>query len=98
MTSPGTLFNPFAIIPAANSIAGTLDVDPSVQLLDLYSVGQALKSPLSTSVPFGYFQTTSVGSVVRWNKAKALELFSDLAKDKAVPKSLLSTTSLQGTA
>jgi len=98
MTSAGTLFNPFAIIPAANSIAGTLDVDPSVQLLDLYSVGQALKNPESTSVPFGYFQNTGAGSVIRWNKTKALELFGDLAKDKAVPKSLLSSTSLQGTA
>jgi LCP family protein required for cell wall assembly len=98
MTSPGTLFNPFAIIPAANSIAGTLDVDPSVQLTDLYSVAQALRNPVSTSVPFGYFENTSVGSVIRWNSAKALQLFGDLAKDKAVPKSLLTGTTLQGTA
>jgi LCP family protein required for cell wall assembly len=98
MTSAGVLFNPFAIIPAANSIAATLDVDPSVQLLDLYSVGQALRSPVSTSVPFGSFQNTSAGSVIRWDSAKALQLFSDLAKDKPVPKSLLSGTSLQGTA
>jgi hypothetical protein len=69
-----------------------------VQLLDLYSVGQALRSPVSTSVPFGSFQNTSVGSVIRWNSAKALQLFGDLSKDKAVPKSLLSGTSLQGTA
>jgi LCP family protein required for cell wall assembly len=98
MTSGGTMFNPFAIIPAASSIAGTLQVDPSVQLLDLYSVGQALRAPLSTSVPFGSFENTSVGSVVRWNKAQAIELFGDLAADKPVPKSLLSGTSLQGTA
>jgi LCP family protein required for cell wall assembly len=98
MTSAGVLFNPFAIIPAANSIAATLDVDPSVQLLDLYSVGQALRNPVSTSVPFGSFQNTSAGSVIVWDKTKALELFGDLSKDKAVPKSLLSGTSLQGTA
>jgi LCP family protein required for cell wall assembly len=98
MTSAGTLFNPFAIIPAASSIAGTLQVDPSVQLLDLYSVGQALRAPESTSVPFGSFANTSAGSVVMWNKSQALELFGDLAADKPVPKSLLSHTSLQGTA
>jgi LCP family protein required for cell wall assembly len=98
MTSAGVLFNPFAIIPAADSIAGTLDVDPSVQLLDLYSVGQALRDPVSTSVPFGGFQNTNVGSVVTWNKSQALEFFGDLAKDKPLPKSLLSGTSLQGTA
>jgi LCP family protein required for cell wall assembly len=98
MTSTGTMLNPFASIPAAYSVAGTLDVDSGVQLLDLYSVGQALKSPESTSVPFGYFENTSVGSVVRWDHAKATELFNDLAADKPVPKSLLSKTGLQGTA
>jgi hypothetical protein len=69
-----------------------------VQLLDLYSVGQALRSPVSTTVPFGGFANTSVGSVVTWDKTKALELFGDLKADKAVPKSLISTTALQGTA
>jgi hypothetical protein len=73
-------------------------VDSAVQLLDLYSVGQALRSPESTTVPFGGFANTSAGSVVTWDKAKALELFGDLKADKAVPKSLISTTSLQGTA
>jgi LCP family protein required for cell wall assembly len=98
MTSPGTMFNPFASIPAANAVAGTLDVDSGVSLLDLYSVGQALKSPVSTSVPFGEFENTSVGSVIRWDKTRALELFGDLKADRAVPKSLLSGTALQGTA
>lgn len=98
MTKPGTMLNPFASIPAAYSVAGTLQVDSATQLLDLYSVGQALKSPESTSVPFGYFENTSVGSVVRWDRTKALELFGDLQADKPVPKSLLSQTALQGTA
>ena len=97
MMSPGTLFNPFSSIPAAYGVAGSLTVDSGTHLLDLYGVGQALRSPQSTSAPFGYFQSTSVGSVVRWNHAKALELFNDLAQDKAVPKSLLSATSIKGT-
>jgi hypothetical protein len=36
--------------------------------------------------------------VVTWDRTKALELFGDLKADKAVPKSLLSNTALQGTA
>ncbi len=98
MTTPGVMFNPFASIPAAYAVAGTLDVDSGTQLLDLYSVGQALRSPVSTTVPFGGFENTSAGSVVVWNKSQALEMFRDLAADKPVPKSLLTSTSLQGTA
>ena len=73
MMSPGTLFNPFASIPAAYGVAGALTVDSGTQLLDLYGVGQALRAPQSTSAPFGYFQNTSAGSVIRWDHAKALE-------------------------
>ena len=98
MMSPGTLFNPFASIPAAYGVAGSLTVDSGTQLLDLYGVGQALRGPQSTSVPFGSFESTNVGSVIRWDHAKALELFGDLAADKAVPKSLLTGTAVKGTA
>jgi LCP family protein required for cell wall assembly len=98
MTSPGTMLNPFASIPAAYSLAGTLDVDSGTQLIDLYSVGEGLRNPVSTSVPFGSFENTSVGSVVTWNTSQARELFGDLATDKPVPKSLLTGTSLEGTA
>jgi LCP family protein required for cell wall assembly len=98
MMSPGTLFNPFASIPAAYGVAGSLTVDSGTQLLDLYGVGQALRGPQSTSVPFGHFQSTSAGSVIRWDHAKATELFADLAADKPVPKSLLTGTAVKGTA
>jgi anionic cell wall polymer biosynthesis LytR-Cps2A-Psr (LCP) family protein len=97
MMSPGTLFNPFASIPAAYGVADSLTVDSGTHLLDLYGVGQALRGPQSTSVPFGSFQTTKVGSVIRWDRAKALELFTDLKNDKPVPKSLLTGTAVRGT-
>ena len=42
--SPGTLFNPFASVPAAYGVAGSLTVDSGTQLLDLYGVGQALRA------------------------------------------------------
>jgi LCP family protein required for cell wall assembly len=98
MMSPGTLFNPFASVPAAYGVAGSLTVDSGTHLLDLYGVGQALRGPQSTSVPFGYFQSTSAGSVIRWDHAKATELFADLAADKPIPKSLLTGTAIKGTA
>ena len=97
MTQTTVMLNPFASIPAAYAVAGTLDVDSSVQPLDLYSVGQALRSPVSTTNLFGGFASTSVGSVVTWNTSQARELFGDLATDKPVPKSLISTTGLAGT-
>lgn len=97
MTSTGTMINPFASIPAASGAASALTVDSGVQLYQLLSVGFALKNPESTSVPFGHFETTNVGSVIRWNHAAAAELFRDLATDKPVPKNLLSGTSIQGT-
>ena len=49
-------------------------------------------------MPFGYFENTGVGSVIRWDHTKATELFNDLAADKPVPRSLLSPTAIQGTA
>ena len=78
--------------------AAALSVDQGTQLYQLVSVAFALRNPVSTTVPFGGFENTSVGSVVLWNTAEAKEMFSDLATDKAVPKSLLTGTSLQGTA
>jgi len=98
MTSPGVMLNPFSSIPAAYSVAAALDVDSGTKLIDLYSVGEALRNPVSTSVPFGSFENTSAGSVVVWNKSQAVEMFKDLAADKPVPKSLLTSTSLEGTA
>jgi len=62
------------------------------------SVAFALRNPISTTVPFGEFQTTSVGSVVVWNATEATQFFNDLATDQPLPKDLISGTSLQGTA
>ena len=98
MMSFGTLINPFASIPAASGAASALTVDSGTSLWSLKSVGYALRSAESTSVPFGYFENTSAGSVIRWNQAAARELFHDLATDTAVPKGLLSKTAIQGTA
>jgi LCP family protein required for cell wall assembly len=93
VTSTGTLINPFATIPAANGAVSSVDVDQGTQLYQLVQVAFALRSPETGMVPFGGFANEAVGSVVLWDHAKATELFSDLANDRAVPKSLLSSGS-----
>lgn len=97
LTSTGTLINPFAVIPAANGAASAISVDSSTGLSALVSVAFALRDPVTTTVPFGGFANTSVGSVVEWNTTAAKQFFSDLGHDVALPKSLISNTSVQGT-
>jgi LCP family protein required for cell wall assembly len=97
MTSLGTLVNPFATIPAAFGAAGAITVDQGTHLSQLIGVAFALRSPQTTTVPFGGFENTSVGSVVLWNRAQALRLFGDLAKDHPVPRNLLTGSFLKPT-
>ncbi len=97
MTSAGTLANPFAIVPAANGAASAISVDQGTGLSSLVSVAFALRDPVTTTVPFGQFATTGAGSVVEWNTAAAKQFFDDLAHDQALPKDLISHTSVQGT-
>ena len=98
MTSAGTLANPFAIIPAANGAASAISVDQSAGLTQLVSVAFALRNPVTTTVPFGQFANTNAGSVVEWNPTAAKQFFNDLAHDQALPKNLVTGSSVQGTA
>jgi LCP family protein required for cell wall assembly len=98
MTSGGTLANPFAIVPAANGAASAISVDQGTGLTQLISVAFALRNPVTTTVPFGQFASTSVGSVVEWNTTAAKQFFSDLAHDQALPKDLITGSTVQGTA
>src|ERR1039457_2415368 len=98
LTSAGTLINPFAVIPAANGAAAAISVDSSTGLSQLVSVAFALRSPVTTTVPVGGVANTTVGSVVEWNTTEARQFFSDLGHDVALPKSLITVTSVQGTA
>jgi anionic cell wall polymer biosynthesis LytR-Cps2A-Psr (LCP) family protein len=98
LTSAGTLINPFAVIPAANGAAAAISVDQSTGLSQLVSVAFALRNPVTTTVPFGGFANTNAGSVVEWNKAEAKQFFSDLGHDQALPKNLITGSSVQGTA
>ncbi len=98
MTSTGTLINPFRVIPAAHGAAAAIDIDQGTKLNQLVSVAFALRNPVTTTVPFGGFGNTSAGSVVEWNTVAAKQLFSDLAHDQTLPKSLITGSAVQGTA
>ena len=96
MTSPGTLVNPFATLPAAFGATSALTVDKSTQLYQLVQVAFALRHPQTTTVPIRTGQTTAVGDVLIWNHAQATRLFDAMKNDQPVPKSLLSGSKLAG--
>ncbi len=90
-SSPSVLFNPFRVVPLARSSADAVAVDDGTHLFDLGRLAWAMRGdPLTTTVPVGGTPTISgVGSVVQWDRANALRLFSALAADKPVPNDLL---------
>jgi LCP family protein required for cell wall assembly len=98
MTSFGNLVNPFALLPATSGVTSALTVDSGTQLYQLASVGFALRDPVTTTVPFGGYANENVGSVVLWDTAQAREMFGDLAQDRALPTSLVTGSSVTGTA
>jgi len=99
MTSPGTLANPFAVIPAANGAASAITIDQGTGLTQLISVAFALRNPVTTTVPIATANLpTAAGSAVAWNRTAARQFFNDLAHDQALPKGLITGSSVQGTA
>lgn len=98
MTSPGTLANPFAVIPAANGAAAAITIDQGTGLTQLISVAFALRNPVTTTVPIANAGlSTSVGSAVEWNRTEATQFFSDLGHDRPLPKNLITGSSVEGT-
>ena len=94
--SPGVYLNPFTAIPFGSTAASSISVDKGTTLWDLYQVSQALKSPLTTTVPIANanYETPNAGDAVLWDRTQALELFNDLAAGKAVPASLITGTKI----
>ena len=98
MTSPGTLANPFAVIPAANGAAAAITIDQGTGLTQLISVAFALRNPVTTTVPIANANLpTAAGSAVQWNHTEATQFFNDLAHDQPLPKDLVTGSSVQGT-
>ena len=97
MTSPGVMFNPFALVPAALGSVGALIVDEGTHLNQLVSVAFALRSPETTTVPVANSNlVTPQGDAVQWDKALAARLFRDLNGDTPVPKRLITGSHLRG--
>jgi LCP family protein required for cell wall assembly len=97
MTSPGTLLNPFASVPAAFGAAGAVKVDKGTHLYQLLQLALALRNPQTTTVPIANANyLTAAGSAVLWDNARANRLFRYLNHDQKVPKSLLTGSHLAG--
>ena len=97
MTSPGTVLNPFAAVPAAFGATSALQVDNGTHLYQLLQVALALRDPETTTVPIANANyPTNAGDAVLWDNAKANRLFHDLNHDQPVPKGLLTGSRLAG--
>ena len=94
-TSPGVYLNPFTALPFGSTAASSMSVDTGTSLLGLVHAASALRDPQTGTVPIAdnnYY--TSAGDSVLWNKAQATELFNALKNDSAIPKGLLSGTTI----
>lgn len=90
MTSPGVMFNPFAVLPAASGAVANLTVDDGTSLYQLYQAAMAMRHPLTTTVPIASANyATTAGDAVLWDRGHARALFTDLQTGQAVPKSLI---------
>jgi LCP family protein required for cell wall assembly len=97
MTSPATLLNPFASIPAAFAAPGAVKVDSGTHLYQLLQLALALRNPQTTTVPIANANfPTAAGDAVLWDSARANRLFRYLNHDQPVPKSLLTGSHLAG--
>jgi LCP family protein required for cell wall assembly len=97
MTSPGVMFNPFSVVPAALGAVDSLTVDDGTHLNQLISIAFALRAPETTTVPIANSNlSTAAGDAVQWDSAQAGRLFHDLNTDTPVPKRLIIGSHLQG--
>ncbi|MET8703572.1 LCP family protein [Kitasatospora sp. NPDC004723] len=90
--SPATVLNPFTFYPLVSSGLGTLIVDDDAGLTDLGSLFLAMKdinggSGRSITVPIANpdFKTNTGESAVKWDTAKAKQVFDAFRNDTAVP-------------
>jgi LCP family protein required for cell wall assembly len=91
MTSPRTMLNPFAMIPAATGSASALTVSKGTDLYELVKAAFALRNPETTTVPLNNldYQTPNDGLAVTWDPSQAHQLFNDLKTDAPLPSSLI---------
>jgi LCP family protein required for cell wall assembly len=84
-TSPGTLLNPFRIVPLATGLSNSIAVDNSTHVWHLAQLGLAMRGlsdGVSTTVPVR-------DGVVNWDRTRSKALFDALAADKRPPQNAL---------
>jgi LCP family protein required for cell wall assembly len=97
-TSPGVLLNPFKAVSLANAGTAALTVDDGDHLSNLVRLAFAMRAlngddAVTTTVPIsGTDNVGSAGSVVLWDRAKAIAFFDALHDDRSV-KGLVDTKS-----
>jgi LCP family protein required for cell wall assembly len=96
IASPGTILNPFKLVPVLANAPDAVTVDEGDHLHHLPSLAFAIGgasdgSTLSTTVPLGGSQSTDVGSVVLWDEDKASRMFEALRTDQPVPEDTIVT-------
>ena len=97
MTSPGVMFNPFSVVPAALGSVDAVSVDDGTHINQLISVAFALRQPETSTVPIANSNLpTAAGDAVQWDPAQASRLFHDLNTDTPLPKRLITGSHLQG--
>jgi LCP family protein required for cell wall assembly len=91
MTSPRTMLNPFAMIPAATGSASALTVSKGTDLYELVKAAFALRNPETTTVPLNNldYQTPNDGLAVTWDPSQSHQLFNDLKTDTPLPSKLI---------
>src|SRR5262245_56513631 len=95
-TSPGTLLNPFHIVPFVLRSTDDFSVDQGDHLYNLAGFAWAMNGltsgdGLTTTVPIGGAgSSAAAGAYITWDRTRANELFRALREDQPVPKSFRS--------
>ncbi|GLY87359.1 LCP family protein [Actinoallomurus iriomotensis] len=96
-TSPGTLLNPFRIVPFVLRSTSDFSVDKDDHLYNVAGFAWAMRGltkgdGLTTTVPIGgNGYSASAGAYITWDTTRSGELFRALREDQPVPKSLRSS-------
>lgn len=78
-TSPGTLLNPFRVVPLVSETAGTFTVGEGDHVWHLARLALSMRGGVeTTTVPVAGFADYAVGNVVLWDEAGAQALWDSM--------------------
>jgi LCP family protein required for cell wall assembly len=97
LTSTGVVLNPFKSLPAATGVAGSMTVDQGTSLYQLIQIAEALKNPITTTAPIANSNYLVDGQdALLLNSTQLAELAKALNNDTAIPKGIITGSSLAG--